>query len=158
MKFKNLIWNITEDDILNLCTLLDKVKMNKITIDKTVKINGKYKVVGLNFEFNSELSILPVQNNTLFVKVLSFDLAQKSTSNPIVKKAIALTVNSITSNEGIEFDNNIFKIDVLKLVNSFSEDEKKFIINNLYIDSASLNNKELQISVKLIDFTIGNLK
>ena len=44
MKFKNLIWNITEDDILNLCTLLDKVKMNKITIDKTVKINGKFRV------------------------------------------------------------------------------------------------------------------
>ena len=36
MKFKNLVWTLSKDDILSICKLLDKVTINKVEITDNI--------------------------------------------------------------------------------------------------------------------------
>ena len=158
MKFKNLVWTISNEDILTLCKLLDKLTINSIKITDNILINGCYKVVGLNVEFEALLSILEVQNNVIYVKVTDFKIAKKDTSNLLVKKSIGLIVNSITSIDGITFNNNIFKIELEKLLNKVCDESKKVKINSLYLDKLTLKNGEIQINLNFVDVILLDLK
>ena len=112
MKFKNLVWTLSKDDILSICKLLDKVTINKVEITDNIIIGGSYRVVGLNVDFEAKLALLPVNNNIVYIKVVDFKLAKKDITNPLVKKSMNLIINSITSIDGITYDSNTFKIEL----------------------------------------------
>ena len=88
MKFKNLVWTISKDDIKSICKVLDKVIINNVEINDKIEIIGSYKVVGLNVDFEAILTLLPVNNNIVYIKIVSFKLAKKDMSNPLVKNRI----------------------------------------------------------------------
>ena len=132
MKFKNLVWTLSKDDILSICKLLDKVTINKVEITDNIIIGGSYRVVGLNVDFEAKLALLPVNNNIVYIKVVDFKLAKKDITNPLVKKSMNLIINSITSIDGITYDSNTFKIELEKILNSICDESQKVHINDLY--------------------------
>lgn len=158
MKFKNLVWTLSKDDILSICKLLDKVTINKVEITDNIIIGGSYRVVGLNVDFEAKLALLPVNNNIVYIKVVDFKLAKKDIINPLVKKSMNLIINSITSIDGITYDSNTFKIELEKILNSICDESQKVHINDLYIESVKLINKEITLNLNLANITISNLK
>ena len=158
MKFKNLVWTLSKDDILSICKLLDKVTINKVEITDNIIIGGSYRVVGLNVDFEAKLALLPVNNNIVYIKVVDFKLAKKDITNPLVKKSMNLIINSITSIDGITYDSNTFKIELEKILNSICDKSQKVHINDLYIESVKLINKEITLNLNLANITISNLK
>ncbi|CUN60195.1 hypothetical protein [Clostridium disporicum] len=158
MKFKNLVWTLSKDDILSICKLLDKVTINKVEITDNIIIGGSYRVVGLNVDFEAKLALLPVNNNIVYIKVVDFKLAKKDITNPLVKKSMNLIINSITSIDGITYDSNTFKIELEKILNSICDESQKVHINDLYIESVKLINKEITLNLNLANITISNLK
>ena len=158
MKFKNLVWTLSKDDILSICKLLDKVAINKVEITDNIIIGGSYRVVGLNVDFEAKLALLPVNNNIVYIKVVDFKLAKKDITNPLVKKSMNLIINSITSIDGITYDSNTFKIELEKILNSICDESQKVHINDLYIESVKLINKEITLNLNLANITISNLK
>lgn len=158
MKFKNLVWTLSKDDILSICKLLDKVAINKVEITDNIIIGGSYRVVGLNVDFEAKLALLPVNNNIVYIKVVDFKLAKKDITNPLVKKSMNLIINSITSIDGITYDSNTFKIELEKILNSICDESQNVHINDLYIESVKLINKEITLNLNLANITISNLK
>ncbi|MCD2500958.1 hypothetical protein LQE93_04095 [Clostridium sp. NSJ-145] len=158
MKFKNLVWTLSKDDILSICKLLDKVTINKVEITDNIIIGGSYRVVGLNVDFEAKLALLPVNNNIVYIKVVDFKLAKKDIINPLVKKSMNLIINSITSIDGITYDSNTFKIELEKILNSICDESQNVHINDLYIESVKLINKEITLNLNLANITISNLK
>ncbi|MBC5627207.1 hypothetical protein H8S10_17560 [Clostridium sp. NSJ-49] len=158
MKFKNLVWTLSKDDILSICKLLDKVTINKVEITDNIIIGGSYRVVGLNVDFEAKLALLPVNNNIVYIKVVDFKLAKKDITNPLVKKSMNLIINSITSIDGITYDSNTFKIELEKILNSICDESQNVHINDLYIESVKLINKEITLNLNLANITISNLK
>ena len=158
MKFKNLVWTLSKDDILSICKLLDKVTINKVEITDNIIIGGSYRVVGLNVDFEAKLALLPVNNNIVYIKVVDFKLAKKDITNPLVKKSMNLIINSITSIDGITYDSNTFKIELEKILNSICDESQNVHINDLYIESVKLINKEITLYLNLANITISNLK
>ena len=158
MKFKNLVWTLSKDDILSICKLLDKVTINKVEITDNIIIGGSYRVVGLNVDFEAKLALLPVNNNIVYIKVVDFKLAKKDITNPLVKKSMNLIINSITSIDGITYDSNTFKIELEKILNSICDENQNVHINDLYIESVKLINKEITLNLNLANITISNLK
>ncbi|MBM6861861.1 hypothetical protein H9X78_15565, partial [Clostridium saudiense] len=90
MKFKNLVWTISKEDIKSICKTLDKVVINNVEINNNIEVNGLYKVVGLSVDFEAILTLLPVNNNIVYIKVMSFKLGKKDMNNPLVKKSMNL--------------------------------------------------------------------
>ena len=157
MKFKNLVWTISKDDIKSICKVLDKVIINNVEINDKIEIIGSYKVVGLNVDFEAILTLLPVNNNIVYIKIVSFKLAKKDMSNPLVKKSMNLIINSITSIDGITYDSSIFKVELEKLLNNCNE-SNKIHINTLYVESIKLINNEISLNLNLADITLLDLK
>lgn len=158
MKFKNLVWTISKEDIKNICKMLDKVIINNVELNDKIEINGSYKVVGLTVDFEAILTLLPVNNNTVYIKVMSFKLAKKDVTNPLVKKSMNLIINSITSLDGITYDSNIFKVELEKLLNNITNENNKIHINTLYVESIKLINNEISLNLNLADITLLDLK
>ncbi|SCK04756.1 Uncharacterised protein [uncultured Clostridium sp.] len=158
MKFKNLVWTISKEDIKSICKMLDKVIINNVEINDKIEINGSYKVVGLTVDFEASLTLLPVNNNTVYIKVMSFKLAKKDVTNPLVKKSMNLIINSITSLDGITYDSNIFKVELEKLLNNITNENNKIHINTLYVESIKLINNEISLNLNLADITLLDLK
>lgn len=158
MKFKNLVWTISKEDIKSICKMLDKVIINNVEINDKIEINGSYKVVGLTVDFEAILTLLPVNNNTVYIKVMSFKLAKKDVTNPLVKKSMNLIINSITSIDGITYDSNIFKVELEKLLNNITNENNKIYINTLYVESIKLINNEISLNLNLADITLLDLK
>lgn len=158
MKFKNLVWAISKDDIKSICKVLDKVIINNVEINDKIEIIGSYKVVGLNVDFEAILTLLPVNNNIVYIKIVSFKLAKKDMSNPLVKKSMNLIINSITSIDGITYDSSIFKVELEKLLNRICNESNKIHINTLYVESIKLINNEISLNLNLADITLLDLK
>ena len=158
MKFKNLVWTISKEDILSLCKLLDKVTINKVELNEKIIIGGSYRVVGLNVDFEANLTLLPVNNNIVYIKVLDFKLAKKDITNPLVKKSMNLIVNSISSVDWISYDSSIFKIELEKMLNNICDESQKVHINTLNIESVKLINNEISLNLNLANITLLDLK
>ena len=158
MKFKNLVWTISKDDIKSICKLLDKVIINNVEINDNIEVSGSCKVVGLNVDFEATLSLLPVNNNIVYIKIMSFKLGKKDISNPLVKKAMNLIINSITSIDGITYDNNIFRVELEKILNNICNESNKIHINSLDIENIKLMNNEINLKLNIANITLLNLK
>ena len=94
----------------------------------------------------------------MHIKVVDFKLAKKDITNPLVKKSMNLIINSITSIDGITYDSNTFKIELEKILNSICDESQNVHINDLYIESVKLINKEITLNLNLANITISNLK
>lgn len=158
MKFKNLVWTISKDDIKSICKLLDKVIINNVEINDNIEVSGSCKVVGLNVDFEATLSLLPVNNNIVYIKIMSFKLGKKDISNPLVKKAMNLIINSITSIDGITYDNNIFRVELENILNNICNESNKIHINSLDIENIKLMNNEINLKLNIANITLLNLK
>lgn len=158
MKFKNLVWTISKEDIKSICKTLDKVVINNVEINNNIEVNGLYKVVGLSVDFEAILTLLPVNNNIVYIKVMSFKLGKKDMNNPLVKKSMNLIINSITSIDGITYDSNIFKVELEKILNNICDETKKVHINTLDIESIKLINNEISLNLNLANITLLDFK
>ena len=65
MKLKNLVLNLSKEDILNLIALQDKTIIKKIDLGNTINISGIYKLVGLNIDFDTSMTISSFKNNII---------------------------------------------------------------------------------------------
>lgn len=158
MKFKNVVWTISEQDILSICKLFDKVNITRVEINNNILICGLYKVVGMNIDFEASITPLAVDNNILYVKLVDFKIGKKDITNPLVKKSINSITNSIASIDGIAYDSNIFKIELEKILNNICNETQKLNINDMNIESVKLINHELILNLGLASITILSLK
>ena len=65
MKLKNLVLNLSKEDILNLIALQDKTIIKKIDLGNTINLSGIYKLVGLNIDFDTSMTISMFKNNIM---------------------------------------------------------------------------------------------
>lgn len=77
MKLKNLLLTLTKEDILNLLKLQDKVFINELSLENNIKIRGVYKVIGLNIDFYTMLTVNNFKNNILQIDINDFKLSNK---------------------------------------------------------------------------------
>ena len=66
MKLKNLVLNLSKEDILNLIALQDKTIIKKIDLGNTINLSGIYKLVGLNIDFDTSMTISSFKNNIIY--------------------------------------------------------------------------------------------
>ena len=116
MKLKNLVLNLSKDDILNLLALQDKTIIKKLDLGKTITASGIYKLVGLNIDFDTSMTISSFKNNVIYIDINSFQISKKNSSNPLVKGSIALLTKSINDIEGFTLKDKVLSIDIEKIV------------------------------------------
>ena len=85
MKLKNLVLNLSKEDILNLIALQDKTIIKKLELGNTINASGIYKLVGLNIDFDTSMTISSFKNNIIYIDINNFQISGKSSSNPLVK-------------------------------------------------------------------------
>ncbi|MCI9304195.1 MAG: hypothetical protein HFJ13_08795, partial [Clostridium sp.] len=73
MKLKNLVLNLSKEDILNLIDLQDKAIIKKIELGNVIKISGIYKLVGLNIDFDASMKISSFKNNIIYIDKIIAD-------------------------------------------------------------------------------------
>ena len=154
MRFKNLVASLSNEDILNLIYLQDKLLIKKLTIDKNIEVNGLYKLIGVNFEFYTKLSVIDFHDNTLYIKIEDFKLANKNNSSIIVKKSIGFITNSINEIDGIILDQNMLKIDLKELLDSYCSEDIGIKINKLKINNVLIKNNEIELALGLLEISI----
>ena len=87
MKLKNLVLNLSKDDILNLISLQDKTIIKKLELGSRINASGIYKLVGLNIDFDTSMTIdiekmvKAYCTDTYGVKLDKLDISTLNTSN-----------------------------------------------------------------------------
>ena len=75
MKLKNLVLNLSKEDILNLIALQDKTIIKKIDLGNTINLSGIYKLVGLNIDFDTSMTISSFKNNIIYIDINNFQIS-----------------------------------------------------------------------------------
>ena len=122
MKLKNLVLNLSKEDILNLIALQDKTIIKKIDLGNTINLSGIYKLVGLNIDFDTSMTISSFKNNIIYIDINDFQISKKNSSNPLVKGSIALLTKSINDIEGMNLKDKVLTIDIEKIVQVYCTD------------------------------------
>ena len=78
MKLKNLVLNLSKDDILNLISLQDKTIIKKLELGNRINASGIYKLVGLNIDFDTAMTIYNFNNNIIYIDINNFKISGKS--------------------------------------------------------------------------------
>lgn len=158
MKLKNLVLNLSKDDILNLITLQDKTIIKKIDLGNTSNISGVYKLVGLNIDFDTSMTISSFKNNIIYIDINSFQISNKSSSNPLVKGSIALLTKSINDIEGMNLKNKVLTIDIEKIVQVYCTDTYGIKLEKLDISTLNTSNGCFEFRINILDINLSNLK
>lgn len=158
MKVKNFNCTITNDDINTITKLLDKINFKSISIDKITSLSGVYKIMGMSVEFETTLSLSSIQGNIIYLDLIEFKIAKMNNNNPIVKKSLDFLISSITSLQGITFNNNKFKIDINEIIKEYLEKENKIKLNELSIEKVLVTKGEIQVLIQSIDFKLLNIQ
>ena len=77
MKLKNLVLSLSKDDILNLIALQDKTIIKKLDLGNTINASGIYKLVGLNIQFDTSMTISTFKNNIIYIDINNFQISGK---------------------------------------------------------------------------------
>ena len=158
MKLKNLVLNLSKDDILNLLALQDKTIIKKLDLGKTITASGIYKLVGLNIDFDTSMTISSFKNNVIYIDINSFQISKKNSSNPLVKGSIALLTKSINDIEGFTLKDKVLSIDIEKIVKVYCTDTYGIKLEKLDISTLTTKNGVLEFGINLLELNLNNLK
>lgn len=158
MKLKNLVLNLSKDDILNLIALQDKTIIKRLDLGNTIKASGIYKLVGLNIDFDTSMTISSFKNNIIYIDINNFQISGKSSSNPLVKGSIALLTKSINDIEGINVKNKVLTMDIEKIVKVYCTDTYGIKLDKLDISTLNTSNGCFEFGVNTLDINLSNLK
>ena len=68
MKLRNLLLDLSKDDILKLISIQDKTIIKSLELEDLIKVSGSYKLMGMNIDFNGTMSINSFKNNIIFIR------------------------------------------------------------------------------------------
>lgn len=158
MKLKNLVLNLSKDDMLNLISLQDKTIIKKLEFGNTINVSGIYKLVGLNIDFDTSMTISSFKNNIIYIDINNFKISGKSSSNPLVKGSIALLTRSINDIEGMNLKDKVLTIDIEKMVKAYCTDTYGIKLDKLDISTLKTSNGYFEFGINILDINLGNLK
>ncbi|MDU2121982.1 MAG: hypothetical protein E7E64_05545 [Clostridium celatum] len=158
MKLKNLVLNLSKDDILNLISLQDKTIIKKLELGSRINASGIYKLVGLNIDFDTSMTISSFKNNIIYIDINNFKISGKSSSNPLVKGSIALLTKSINDIEGMNLKDKVLTIDIEKMVKAYCTDTYGVKLDKLDISTLNTSNGCFEFGINILDINLGNLK
>lgn len=158
MKLKNLVLNLSKDDILNLIALQDKTIIKRLDLGNTIKASGIYKLVGLNIDFDTSMTISSFKNNIIYIDINNFQISGKSSSNPLVKGSIALLTKSINDIEGMNVKNKVLTMDIEKIVKVYCTDTYGIKLDKLDISTLNTSNGCFEFGVNTLDINLINFK
>lgn len=158
MKLKNLVLNLSKEDILNLIDLQDKAIIKKIELGNVIKISGIYKLVGLNIDFDVSMKISSFKNNIIYIDINSFQISKKSFSNPLVKGSIALLTKSINDIEGMSLKDKVLTIDIEKMIQVYCTDTYGVKLEKLDISTLNTSNGCFEFGINVLDINLSKLK
>lgn len=158
MKLKNLVLNLSKDDILNLIALQDKTIIKRLDLGNTIKASGIYKLVGLNIDFDTSMTISSFKNNIIYIDINNFQISGKSSSNPLVKGSIALLTKSINDIEGMNVKNKVLTMDIEKIVKVYCTDTYGIKLDKLDISTLNTSNGCFEFGVNTLDINLSNFK
>ncbi|WP_297991623.1 hypothetical protein [uncultured Clostridium sp.] len=158
MKLKNLVLNLSKEDILNLIDLQDKAIIKKIELGNVIKISGIYKLVGLNIDFDTSMKISSFKNNIIYIDINSFQISKKSSSNPLVKGSIALLTKSINDIEGMSLKDKVLTIDIEKMIQVYCTDTYGVKLEKLDISTLNTSNGCFEFGINVLDINLSKLK
>lgn len=158
MKLKNLVLNLSKEDILNLIDLKDKAIIKKIELGNVIKISGIYKLVGLNIDFDASMKISSFKNNIIYIDINSFQISKKSSSNPLVKGSIALLTKSINDIEGMSLKDKVLTIDIEKMIQVYCTDTYGVKLEKLDISTLNTSNGCFEFGINVLDINLSKLK
>lgn len=158
MKLKNLVLNLSKEDILNLIDLQDKAIIKKIELGNVIKISGIYKLVGLNIDFDASMKISSFKNNIIYIDINSFQISKKSSSNPLVKGSIALLTKSINDIEGMSLKDKVLTIDIEKIIQVYCTDTYGVKLEKLDISTLNTSNGCFEFGINVLDINLSKLK
>lgn len=158
MKLKNLVLNLSKEDILNLIALQDKAIIKKIELENVIKISGIYKLVGLNIDFDASMKISSFKNNIIYIDINSFQISKKSSSNPLVKGSIALLTKSINDIEGMSLKDKVLTIDIEKMIQVYCTDTYGVKLEKLDISTLNTSNECFEFGINVLDINLSKLK
>ena len=158
MKLKNLVLNLSKDDILNLIALQDKTIIKRLDLGNTIKASGIYKLVGLNIDFDTSMTISTFKSNIIYIDINNFQISGKSSSNPLVKGSIALLTKSINDIEGINVKNKVLTMDIEKIVKVYCTDTYGIKLDKLDISTLNTSNGCFEFGVNTLDINLSNFK
>ena len=75
MKLRNLLLDLSKDDILKLISMQDKTIIKSLEIEDLIKVSGSYKLMGMNIDFNGTMSINSFKNNIIFITINNFKIS-----------------------------------------------------------------------------------
>ena len=158
MKLKNLVLNLSKDDILNLIALQDKTIIKRLDLGNTIKASGIYKLVGLNIDFDTSMTISSFKNNIIYIDINNFQISGKSSSNPLVKGSIALLPKSINDIQGINVKDKVLTMDIEKIVKVYCTDTYRIKLDKLDISRLNTSNGCFEFGVNTLDINLINFK
>lgn len=156
MKLKNLVLSLSRDDILNLIALQNKAIIKKLDLGNIINVSGVYKLVGLNIDFDTSMTISTFKNNIIYIDINNFKISGKSSSNPLVKGSIALLTKSINEIEGINLRDKVLTIDIQKIVKVYCTETYKVKLNKLDINTLNTDNGYFEFGINILDINLVN--
>ena len=158
MKLRNLLLDLSKDDILNLISIQDKTIIKSLELEDLIKVSGSYKLMGMNIDFNGTMSINSFKNNIIFITINNFKISNKATSNPLVKGSLAILRKSINDIEGMSLKNKELTIDIEKIVKVYCTDTYGIKLEKLDISTLTTKNGVLEFGINLLELNLNNLK
>ena len=151
MKLRNLLLDLSKDDILKLISIQDKTIIKSLELEDLIKVSGSYKLMGMNIDFNGTMSIN-------FITINNFKISNKATSNPLVKGSLAILRKSINDIEGMSLKNKELTIDIEKIVKVYCTDTYGIKLEKLDISTLTTKNGVLEFGINLLELNLNNLK
>ena len=154
MKLRNLLLDLSKDDILKLISIQDKTIIKSLELEDLIKVSGSYKLMGMNIDFNGTMSINSFKNNIIFITINNF----KISNNPLVKGSLAILRKSINDIEGMSLKNKELTIDIEKIVKVYCTDTYGIKLEKLDISTLTTKNGVLEFGINLLELNLNNLK
>lgn len=158
MKLKNLVLNLSKEDILNLISLQDKTIIKTLDLGNVIKVSGIYKLMGLNVDFDASMIISSFKNNIIYIDIKDLQISKKSSNNPLVKGSIAFLTKSINDIEGMNLNNNSLTIDIEKIIKAYCTDTYGIKLNKLDISTLSTTNGSFEFGINILEINLNSLK
>ena len=156
MKLKNLVLSLSRDDILNLIALQNKAIIKKLDLGNIINVSGVYKLVGLNIDFDTSMTISTFKNNIIYIDINNFKISGKSSSNPLVKGSIALLTKSINEIEGMNLRDKVLTIDIERIVKVYCTEIYNVKLNKLDINTLNTDNGYFEFGINILDINLDS--
>lgn len=151
MKLKKIVVAIDNKDIINFLKLQNKIDIVDVKIDNNVEVVGKFELMKFKVNFELELLFNKVENNNVYINISNVKILKINILNSISKKIFSYIINAFTYIEGVSFENEDFKLDILRLINRYYKDQNVVNINEIEIKDVFIKDKEVEVVFGGID-------